>query len=173
LSLLQLPLHHFAASSDVQCLAVQAELRANVFLAINDQDIAQGGVGKLDILEESNPWPLDPSTAELLGLALSLTLHLLLLLQGLAAKAMQHTGWCWLQTPQVIECRPLSAGRPLPLLPHLTLGTDLAPTGVLLLELVREVMQWSNLQFTQQVRRWQRELLPAVACPICCQQHSQ
>jgi len=130
---------------------VQAELRANVFLAINDQDIAQGGVGKLDTINESNPWPLDPSKAELFGLALSLTLHLLLL-QGLAAKAMQHTGWCWLQTHQVIECRPLSAGRPVSLTPATSDSWDLpSSTGVLLLELVREFMQWSNLQFTQQV----------------------
>jgi hypothetical protein len=29
-----------------QTAAVQAELRANVFLAINDQDIRQGGIGE-------------------------------------------------------------------------------------------------------------------------------
>jgi hypothetical protein len=28
--------------------AVQAELRANVFLAINDQDVRQGGIGEVD-----------------------------------------------------------------------------------------------------------------------------
>jgi hypothetical protein len=82
-----------------------------------------------------------------------------LLLQGWPAKVMPLTGTSWHETQQVQEMvgrvwchdRPACVMLYCSFCRNLQLTMTLLGAGVLLVELVREFLQWCDLQFTQKV----------------------